>query len=270
VPIRSSRLLLAPLLVALLAALSLALLPGAGEARLPHIPKGLPHFPKVKQYPATIDAAGYVELRWTYDELTPCLPTYAKTVEEEFSFELGRPRRVKVALVGGALVVHPVEGGSAVVASRLSNYKFNNYCHPTPKVPEPPEPSCKTLRGKLGVGLAAVEEESELTPLSLPVVVALYRNGGGAQPGSCLKDRPKLTTVGEDDGYEVQPQGGLTVPLGVQDVKFWRLRVGGKIQRTIAIGGGCEGITARASTLSPHVKHCSIRGKVHVVVKRTG
>ncbi len=65
------------------------------------------------------------------------------------------------------------------------------------------------------------------------------------------------------------PSGGLTVPVA-NATKFWSLKPGGRLSRTITIGGGCETITAQsaqASVLPENIKRCTISGKVVVMIK---
>jgi hypothetical protein len=57
------------------------------------------------------------------------------------------------------------------------------------------------------------------------------------------------------------------VPL-TTDAKFWSLKPGGRISRTIKIGGGCDTATATASRLSTYITRCTISGRVVVVIKR--
>ena len=54
------------------------------------------------------------------------------------------------------------------------------------------------------------------------------------------------------------------------DTKFWSLKPGGRISRTIKIGGGCDTATAPASRLSDYITRCTISGRVVVVIKRVG
>lgn len=248
---------------------------GAQVPRIPHLPK----VPKITSYPVTIDAAGYVDFNWTWDSQQTCVPGYAKTVSEELSFELGRPRRTAVNIVGGAVTMPFAIGGEAKSKATVSGFRTTNYCPPTPPEPEPPEPDCKTLKGKLGVVLlpqAEAGEDGDLAPLGRGVMFAVVRRGGGSQTPACLEYRPSLIPVEESRGVQIEtlplPSGGLTVPLA-NATKFWSLKPGKRLSRTITIGGGCEGVTtqtAQASVLSENVKRCTIKGKIVVVIKRLG
>jgi hypothetical protein len=253
---------------------ALAAWPAAGGgAQIPQLPK----VPKFTSYPITIDAAGYVDFNWTWDSQETCIPGYAKTVSEELSFELGKPRRTVVNAVGGAVTMPFALGGEATTKATVAGFHTTNYCPPTAPSPEPPEPECKTLKGKLGVALLPqleVHEDGDLAPLGRGVVLAVVRRGGGSQSSSCLENRPTLRPVDEDEGVQVEtlplPGGGLTVPL-TNATKFWGLKPGGRLSRTITIGGGCDRVTAQtaqASGLSEHVKRCTISGKIVVVIKR--
>ena len=262
--------------VVLTAIAALAAWPAAGGgAQIPHLPKA----PKVTSYPVTIDVAGYVDFNWTWDNQQTCIPGYAKTVSEELSFELARPRRSVVNLVGGAVTMPFAIGGEATHKATAENFRTTNYCPPTPPNPEPPEPVCKKLKGKLGVALLPeieAHEDGGLAPLGRGVMLSVVRRGGGSQAPSCLENRPTLYTIKEDQGVQVEtlphPSAGLTLPLA-DATKFWSLKPGQRLSRTIAIGGGCETITAQsahASTLSPSIKRCTIGGKVVVMIKRLG
>lgn len=260
--------------VLLTAIAALAAWPAAdGGARIPNLPK----VPKVTGYPVTIDVAGYVDFNWTWDSQQTCIPGYAKTVSEELSFELGKPRRSVVNVVGGAVSMPFAIGGEAKLKATVDGFRTTNYCPPTAPNPEPPEPGCKTLKGKLGVVLLPqpeAHEDGDLAPLGRGVMISVVRRGGGSQTPSCLENRPILHPVKEDQGVQVEtlphPSGGLTLPLA-NGMKFWSLKPGGRLSRTITIAGGCEAVTtqtAQASRLSEHIKRCTIGGKIVVMIKR--
>jgi hypothetical protein len=160
------------------------------------------------------------------------------------------------------------------VQSKASGYQTTNYCPPTPPEPEPPEPDCKTLKGKLSASLApeAVDENDEaLVPLGTGVLVTLLRKGGGLESPACLENRPRLRSVFDEKGGSIEttaPLGRLTLPL-TNSTKFWSLKPGGRISRTIKIGGGCDTVTvATSSRLPTNIKRCTIAGRVVVVIKR--
>ncbi len=257
----------------LIAVVGLGVLPATGAGvNIPNLPK----LPKVTSYPVTVDAAGYLDFDWTWDSTQPCIPGYAKTVSEELSFELGRPQKRTVQIVGGAVTMPFAIGGEAKLKASLGGYQTSNYCPPTPRNPEPPAPSCKTVKGKLGMLLIPEPfEGGDLAPLGNGVMVSFARIGGGFQNSTCLENRPTLRPVRADQGVQIEtlplPSGGLTLPL-TGSTKMLALKPGQRIQRSITIGGGCDTVTAtaRASRLSSNIRHCTVRGKVVVTIKRTG
>jgi hypothetical protein len=266
----------AAVVVAAIAALA-ALPAAAGSAQLPKIPQ-LPKVPKITSYPVTVDAAGYVDFNWTWDDQQVCIPGYSKTVSEELSFELGKPRRSVANVIGGNVSMPFAIGGEATHKATVGGFHTTNYCPPTPAQPEPPEPSCKTLKGKLGVLVTSQIEEgdNDLAPLGRGVMVSFIRKGGGVQTPSCMEDRPVLRAANEEQGMNVgtlpQPGGELMVPLGATGNRFWSLKPGQRLSRTITIGGGCDSVTTQtaiASRLSEHIKRCTVSGKIVVVIKRS-
>jgi hypothetical protein len=248
-----------------------------GGAKVPKVPQipNLPKVPKITGYPVTVDAAGYLDFEWTWDDTQPCIPGYAKTVSEELSFELGRPVRRAVQIVGGSVMMPFAIGGEAKTKADLSGYQTSNYCPPIPRQEEPPQPNCKTVKGKLGMVLLPEPfEDGDIAPLGNGVMVSFIRKGGGAQDLPCLADRPTLRPVKADQGVQIEtlvmPGGGLTLPL-TGSTKMLALKPGQRIQRSIAIGGGCDTVTATATaSLSSSIKRCTVRGKVVVTIKRTG
>ena len=259
--------------VATLALVAVAAWPAAGGgAKIPKIPH-LPKVPKFTAYPVTVDAAGFVDFEWTWDDRQDCIPSYAKTVTEELSFEFGKPVRTEVNIVGGAVTMPFATGGKAKLKAKASGFHEKNYCPPTPLEPPEEAPECETLTGKLGATLTPeVDEASEggLVPLGQGVLISFIRKGGGMEPPSCMKNRPNLNPVQKKKGVIVEttaPLGPLTVPL-TTDTKFWSLKPGGRISRTIKIGGGCDNATAKASRLSSYITRCTISGHVVVVIKR--
>ncbi len=250
-----------------------AALPVAGGgAQIPHLPK----LPKATAYPVTIDVAGYVDFNWTWDSQQKCIPGYAKTVSEELSFELGKPRRSVLNVVGGAVSMPFAIGGEAKSKATVDGFQTTNYCPPTAPNPEPPKPNCKTLKGKLAVVLlpqAEAHGEGDLTPLGRGAMLSVIRKGGGSQTHSCLENRPTLHPVDEDQSVQIEtlplPGGGLTVPLA-NATKFWGLKPGGRLSRTITIAGGCDAVTTQTAqaSLSTNIKRCTIKGKIVVVIKR--
>lgn len=260
--------------VALVAIVAVAAWPAAGGgAGIPNLPK----VPKVTAYPVTIDVAGYVDFNWTWDSQEQCFPGYSKTVSEELSFELGKPRRSVVNVIGGAVSMPFAIGGFAKHKATVDGYRTTNYCPPTSPEPEPPAPDCRTLSGKLAVALTPQSEgpgDDDLAPLGRGVMISIIRRNGSPQTQSCLADRPTPRAVKEDEGVLIetapQPHGLLIVPLGTNSGRFTSLKPGARLFRTITIAGGCQTATAtaKASVLSEHIKRCTIGGKIVVVIKR--
>lgn len=238
--------------------------------KLPHLPK----VPKVTSYPVTIDVAGYLDFDWTWDDQATCIPGYAKTVSEELSFEFGKPRHTVVNVIGGAVTMPFAIGGEAKLKAKAGGFNTTNYCPPTAPKPEPSEPDCRTLKGRLGATLTAEagdEADGGLVPLGHGVLITLIRKGGGMEPQSCFEDRPTVHSVDDEKGANIETTsllGPLSVPLGANSTKFWSLKPGGRISRSIKIGGGCDTATAQASGLSEHIKRCTIGGRIVVVIKR--
>lgn len=265
--------LLVSLALSALAATALALPVATGAVT---IPKGV-KTAKVTRYPVAVDAVGYLDYTWTWDSTEPCVPGYAKTIEESLTFELGKPRAGTAQVVNGQVIVYPVKGGEATVQTELSGWRTTNYCPPTEPAKEPPEPTCKKkLRSPLMVGVSPIkEEEDELTPLSRQTQVLISRFRPTPQNPACLDQRPSIKAEGESTkGWAADPHGGIVAPLGASDVDFWRLDVGKTIKRTVTISGGCGKASfkagAGASAISPRIRSCVVKGKVVVMIKRTG
>lgn len=253
---------------AALAAASLAALPGNGEAKPPRIPK----IPKVTQYPITLDAAGYVEYRWTYDDREKCVPGYSKTVTEELTFELGRPRRARLQITGGTVVVFPVKGGQAALRTELSGFQTTNYCPPTAPV-KIEEPVCRPrFASPLLVGIGTeLSNGEELAPLGRQTlaVVSPARPARFLQRADCRKERPSIDTDKERLGWSVEPPA-LSVPTGIVNTKLWNLKPGREVRGTTRIGGGCgrASVTAHASAIPSTITSCTLTGRVVVNIKR--
>jgi hypothetical protein len=266
----------------LCALVALGALPAAGGgARVPNIPDipGLPKAPKITTYPVTIDTAGFLEFKWTWDSRRDCYPGYSKTVEEDLSFELGKPQRRTLTVVNGDVILPYAVGGTAKHKATLGGYHRSNFCLPTPPQDEPPAPTCVTGSGKLGVTLiqeSSIADDDETAPLGKGMMVTVVRQGGASQENSCLEDRPKLRALTENRGTHLEtlarPGGGLTVPIGAGSPRFEALKKGQSIRRSIKIEGGCQTArtTAAASGLSEHIKYCTLRGRVVVTIKRVG
>jgi hypothetical protein len=243
------------------------------------LPKGV-KAPKVTGYPATIDAVGYIDYRWTYDTTGVCFPGQGKTIEENLGFELGRPRATKVGIVGGKVLIPPAIGGDATVETKLVSWKTSNYCPPAEPVEEPPEPTCKKkLRAKLALSIGPVIDKTEsgdLAPLAHQTQVSVTRVTGALQDPSCTEHRPKITAEGESSkAWFVDPYAGASVPLKASDWQFHGLKVGETLKRTVEISGGCGKASFRASasasaSIPSSIRSCVVKGKIVVTIKRTG
>ena len=265
--------LLLPLALTALAALPLALPATTGAVKLP---KGF-KTPKVTQYPVTIDAVGYLEHRWTWDTTAPCQPGYAKTIEETLTFEMGSPRAAKLTVVNGKAILFPVTGGEAAVQTELSGWRTTNFCPPDKPVTPPTEPVCKKkLRSKTMIALSPTLEDfgNELESLAHGTTVTVVRAKPTPQNVGCLENRPEIATErSKVNAWATDPYVGVSGPLGATDLQFRKLRVGQTLKRTVPISGGCGKVSfggAGASAISPNIRSCTIRGKVVVMVKRTG
>jgi len=262
-----------PLALTALVAAALTLPAGGAAVK---IPKGV-KAAKVTQYPVTIDAVGYLDYVWTWDTTSPCTPGYAKTIDESLTFELGRPRPAKVSVVNGKVMLFPVTGGDATVQTELSNWRTTNYCPPADPLPEPPEPLCtKKLKSKVGIGITPVKEEAgedDLTPLVRQTQVSVFRSKAKPQKAPCHENRPGIEAESEaTKGWHADPHAGISAPLGATDWQFIKLKVGETLRRTVQISGGCgkASFRAGASAISPSIRSCVVKGKVVVMIKRTG
>jgi hypothetical protein len=233
---------------------------------------------KVTQYPVTIDAVGYLDHTWTWDSTSSCQPGYAKTIEEDLTFELGRPQVAKVSIVNGKVILAPVTGGDATVQTELSGWQTTNYCPPSEPQPEPPEPVCtKKLKSTVGVGITPVKEElsdDDPVPLVRQTQVTIFRSKATPQTASCAQQRPKIEAESEaSQGWLADPFVGVIAPLGATDVQFRKLKVGETLRRTVTISGGCRKASFGAgasAAVSSYIRSCVVKGKVIVMVKRTG
>jgi hypothetical protein len=260
-----------------LTALSVGLLALPAVTAAIKIPKGV-KAPKVTGYPATIDAVGYLDYRWTYDTTGPCHPGQAETIDESLGFELGSPRPTKVGIIDGKVVIPPAIGGDATVQTELVSWKTSNWCPPTEPAKDPPEPVCKKkLRAKLAVAVGPVidkTESGELAPLAHQTQVSVGRITRAVQDPSCTVHRPKIVSEAESSkGWFADPYAGAVVPLKASDWQFRGLRVGETLKRTVEISGGCGKASFKASasaSIPSTIRSCVVKGKVVVMIKRTG
>lgn len=264
--------LLPALVLTALAAAALAVPAATGAVKVPNWVKAA----KVTQYPVTIDAVGYLDHTWTWDSTSGCLPGYAKTIEEDLTFELGRPQAAMVSVVNGKVVLSQVTAGDATVQTTLSGWQTTNYCPPTEPLPEPPEPECtKRMKSKAAISVLPAKEErsdDDPTPLVHQTRVMVLRSKATPQTVSCLQQRPKIEAESEaSEGWLADPYVGIVAPLRATDVQFRKLKVGETMRRTVTISGGCRKASFDASaSVAPQIRSCVVRGKVVLMVKRTG
>jgi hypothetical protein len=257
------------LALALLATAVLATTAG-GVPKVPSIPKGaLP-----VEYPVTLETTGSIDYTWTYDTTSKCSPGYRVTVTEKLTFDGGKPRRAKLAIVGSKAFTTAAQGGSWKLDVRLASWKETNYCDgPPAKITEP---TCRDLNGGEAIFLVGPEgegpEKPGLDPLA-PIVqntnFMISATKPISQDRTCWEDRPEVETIGESDrDWAVDPSGGISVPLGVPSSQFRSLGVGQKIHRHITVSGRCDGATARASSLPANIVSCAISGHIDARIKR--
>jgi hypothetical protein len=266
------------IVVVLLAALAApaALLGGGSAAALPKIPK-IPKVPKVVERQVSVKASGTVTYRWTYDNREKCTPGYSKTIEEEERFTFPT-RKTKMVLIGPSKLVMPaLRGGSSQYDVRVGGWQTTNYCDPTPKAKEPPEPTCKSGASPLALAITSTlgpvptEDEEELAPLDGETQIVVGRTKPFAQKKGCNEERPDIKFEYEHElGWHANPGAGVALGMGVGTSKFRGLTKGKTIRRQIQISGGCGAASARASAVpkAPFgITKCTLEGVVFVTVK---
>lgn len=255
-----------PVRAALAAALVLAAAPAAASAAK------LPRMPKATAYPASIDVAGYVDFSWNYDDTKACAPGEDMAIDEELSFELSRPRRVVLQVIGGAVMTSFARGGTAKLKSGSRGYRTTNYCPPTRPAKLPDPPACGTLAGRARVHLSPEPQESDdLVPLARGVMLNIGRLGGGRQDMTCMRHRPTLQppygTILDTLPFTEET---ISLPLGQLSMKLAKLRVGQRISRVVTLGPGCDParVRAGAARLDSNIRRCTLQGRVVVTVRR--
>lgn len=251
---------------AIAAALALAVLPAAATAARP------PRAPRMTVYPASIDVAGWVDFSWNYDNTQQCQLGEDMAIDEELSFELARPRRVILQVIGGAVMTNFARGGTAKLKTRSRAYRTTNYCPPSRPARLPDPPACKTMSGRSRISLSPEPEESgDLTSLARGVMVNIGRIGGGRQDMTCMRNRPSVHppygTVADTLPFTEQT---ISFPIGQLSMAFAKLRVGQRISRVVTLGPGCDPMRVRAGAarLDSNIRRCTIEGRVVVMVKR--
>ncbi|MBS1894543.1 MAG: hypothetical protein JST59_24845 [Actinobacteria bacterium] len=263
------------IVVALFAALvALVALLGVGSAAAgPKIPK----IPKVVERQVPVKASGTVTYRWTYDNREKCTPGYSKTIEEELRFNFPT-RNTKMVTIGPAKLVMPaLRGGTSQYDVRVGGWQTTNYCSPTPKAKEPPEPTCRSGASPLVLAITNTirdvpsEDEEELAPLSRESQIVIGRTQPFAQKKGCNEERPRINFEYEHElGWHADPGAGVALGMGVGTTAYAKLTKGKTIRRQIQISGGCGSASAHASAVSgaPHgITKCTLEGVVFVTVK---
>jgi hypothetical protein len=224
-------------------------------------------FRLTESYPVTVEVSGHVDFDWTWDSRRECAPGYAKTTDEELSLTLGKPRRSVVSIIDRRVTMPAAVGGQAKLEADVSGFDTTNYCPPTAPFPEPPEPTCKTLKGKLAVALSPT-----VGPRRRDVLIHFARRNNKHQDFSCLRDRPVPVPVRSSEGIYVdttpQPYGEFQVPLKASWAHFFFLKPGERLKERIKIHGRCDRVTARASALPEEIKSCTLGGRIVVTIKR--
>lgn len=255
--------------------IALAGAPAAGALRLPRPPK-------VTNYQATLDLAGYIDVKVEQDSTGDCVPGQDVTIDFESSFELGAPRRTGITVINGAVAGGLVRNkGTASHKGTLSGYRETNYCPPSKRA-ELTKPSCTSHRGRLQAILGSNAEDfkrsDDLTPLVYPVNIMLSRWGGGTQDDSCRRYlssgiRPAIRReTTELNALDTDPSA-LTIPIGANDKDFVRLKKGQTLRRVVTLNGACNHVLvgreapADASASRERSK-CTVRGKIYIAVKR--
>jgi hypothetical protein len=271
-PIRS-RLSIAIALLAALAAL-VALLGVGSAAAVPKIPK-IPKIPKVVERQVSVKASGTLTYRWTYDNRSKCTPGYSKTIEEELRFTFPT-RNTKMAVIGPSKLVMPaLRGGTSQLDVRLGGWQTTNYCDPTPKAKEPPEPTCKSGASPLALAITSTirdvpsEDEEELAPLTRESQIVIGRTNPFPQTARCNDQRPRINFDYEHElGWYADPGSGVALGMNAGTSQYAGLTKGKKIRRQIQISGGCGAASAHASAASmpAGITKCTLEGVVFVTV----
>ncbi len=266
---RSVRALLGALpLTAVLAAPALAVPPARPALTLP----------KVESYAAKLDVAGYVDIDWQEDTRANCAPGVYVRQTERFDFETGRPSSVRFSAVkipGEPMAIQTSftrRVGSATVTSRVRAWQTTNYCPPLARAPEPAQPACRDLRGKVRAWISLGElprDDGDLAPLPPSLNLNVMRSGGGNQDPDCRRFGPTLDALTPGGVADTAPMGdvtALTVKSGLWGSTLRRLKRGRALRTTITIDGPCEGAKSRARAAA--LESCTIKGRIVVSFRR--
>jgi hypothetical protein len=259
--------------VAFLTALAaLVALIGAGSAA------ALPKKFSLIERNVEITASGTLTYRWTFDNRHKCVPGYSKTIEEELRFNFPT-RRTKMTVAIGRLAMPALKGGTSQVDVRLGGWQTTNYCDPTPKAPEPEQPTCKSGSAPLVLAITSTAKDvpidnEEPAPLSRESQVTIARTKGFAQNPACAERRPDIPFEFEDElGWFADPMAGVAVGMNAPTSAYGKLAKGKTLHRQIQISGGCGGVSAHASEVTKmpdNITKCTLDGVIFVKVTGLG
>ena len=249
---------------------------------------------KIKQKVAKldVDVVGYVVTDQLHDTKSDCFPGQRWIQTNEFTFEAGKPARVKLTNVSGP-GLDPITTsslsaatGSAVSRGTVSEYSETNYCAPTAPAKLGPQPACVRNAGKLRVSLTPGEippEQDDLAGLAgRPLYVGIFRSGGGSNALSCagaaagsfrgLKDSSAAVLT-----PSMAPGFAAVLPAKLDAVKLFNLKRGKVIRRGISAHGPCARVTYDISTTQGATppeptlnadSDCFLRAKILVTIRR--
>jgi hypothetical protein len=265
------------LTTAMIVAFLLAITVGAASAiTIPRVPV----MPKLTQYNATLDVAGYVVVRQAHDDTSECAPGRDVLIEYEALVELGKPRPVKVSVMNARVTsTFANNPGGAIHLAKVINYRGTNYCPPTQPDPSIVRPACTRNPGKLRAFLTPTPSrpvaDDDPTPLVTPVSLVLTRVGGGTQQSDCLSFLSRLRpSVGLHVLHVLEvPAMGMIVPAGFTDAAVLKLRKGKALRRSIRLNGACDHVllrtgSATAADLNAFSQNCTVTGRIYVQLKR--
>lgn len=249
--------------------------------RIPNVPGGLPRAPKVTQYRATLDVAGYIEVKSELDDTQECQPGRDLTIEFTTSFESHGGRRTRITVVNGGVVSGLIGNpGGVTHKGELVAYRETNFCPPAKRA-ELEKPTCTSSGGRFGAVLGSDvsgydPSSDEPMPLSFPVSITLWRRGGASQDPRCRRylDGLRFQRYAEATLSPLtQSQDAIQVPIFANNWDFSRLRPGQRLRRNVSLGGACDKVWIRPSasgSAAKYLKKCTVSGRIYVAIQRTG
>lgn len=251
----------------------------------------LPKPPKTKVVRLQMSAAGYVEARTLHNTKSDCWPGVSYIQTNRFEFETGKwvnsvLSNVTTPGTDGIITMAGAKpSGSATVQGLISDFSTSNYCDRPPD-PEPPQPACATLHGKIAVGLmeGSMGMVGDLPTLAgKSLLVTITRVGGGIDPSTCL-GQSAGSVVGadaEESGVTTSyaPSVSESLTTGLTAIQVFNLKKGKTLRRTIVIDGPCEAVNVRSGSDLAAVPNpgalnadadCWMTGKVVLSVRRGG